>query len=880
MNSCVLGFQEIDKTKLAMVGGKGANLGELSRIDGIRVPEGFCVTTEAYKRIIGQIPEFNALLEQLSLLKVEDRERIREISGKIRSVIEGTAIAKDIDEAVTSHLTKLGDKNAYAVRSSATAEDLPTASFAGQQDTYLNIIGREAILKHISKCWASLFTDRAVIYRMQNGFDHNKVYLSVVIQKMVFPEAAGIMFTADPITSHRKVVSIDASFGLGEALVSGLVDADIYKVQEGKIVSKKISTKKLAIYALKEGGTKVQQIGPDQQNMQTLTDEQILQLEKTGRRIEAYFGRPQDIEWCLYEGQFYIVQSRPITTLYPVPNVNDGKNHVYMSLGHQQMMTDVIKPLGMSLFPIWLRKISSNPMVEAGGRSYMDVSHDLASPVAGKIFVKSGLGSVDILIQKALYNVLKRKDYIKSLPRGKTTMGLSGGTTGQMVSGLFQAMKIYRENDAGLIQKIIAKNDALTQDVAQRINGKSGDGLFDFILKDMDEAFKTIVLDNYGVGIVGFYASSWLSKKMKKWLDEKNITDVLSQSLSNNVTTEMGLELLDVADVVRQYPAVLEYFQHADDETFFEEMEKLEGGKAVGDSIRKYLRKYGMRCPGEIDITRTRWAEKPTWLIPMIINNIKNFEPGSHQSIFEQKRLEAEQKGQELISRLERLPSDKRKAKKTKKMISVFRNFVGFREYPKYAMMQRFYVYKQALKKEAALLVQKRVIQEPEDIYFLTFEELRKVASTYQLDYSIITKRKGDYEVFEKLTPPRVMTSDGEIITSEYDTGEIPKGALIGIPVSSGTIEGRARIVLKQEEADIEEGDILVTAFTDPSWTALFVSIKGLVTEVGGMMTHGAVVAREYGLPAVVSVENATRLIKDGQRIRVNGTKGYVEILE
>ncbi len=879
MNSYVLGFQEIDKTKLAMVGGKGANLGELSRIDGIRVPEGFCVTTEAYKRIIGQTPEFHALLEQLSLLKVQDRERIREISGKIRSVIEGTAIAEDIAEAVTSHLTKLGDKNAYAVRSSATAEDLPTASFAGQQDTYLNIIGKEAILKHISKCWASLFTDRAVIYRMQNGFDHNKVLLSVVIQKMVFPEAAGILFTADPITSHRKVVSIDASFGLGEALVSGLVDADIYKVQEGKIVSKKISTKKLAIYALKEGGTKDQQIGPDQQNKQTLTDEQILQLEKTGRRIEAYFGYPQDIEWCLYEGQFYIVQSRPITTLYPVPNVNDGKNHIYMSLSHQQMMTDVLKPLGMSFFPIWLSKLGMSP-VEAGGRFYMDVSHDLASPVARKMFVKNGVGSTDMLIQNALYTVLKRKEYLKSLSRGKTTLGLSGGTIGQMVSGLFQAMKIYRKNDADLMQKMIAKNDALAQDMAQRINGKSGEDLFAFIVQDMDEAFKTIVLDNYGVGIAGFYPSSWLSKKMKKWLDETNITDVLSQAVSNNVTTEMGLELLDVADVVRPYPAVLEYFQHADDETFFEELEKLEGGKAVGDSIRRYLRKYGWRGPGEIDISRTRWAEKPTLLLPMIITNVKNFEPGSHKKIFEQKRLEAEQKAQELISRVERLPGGKRKAKKTKKMMSVFRNFVGFREYPKYAMMQRFYVYKQALKKEAALLVQKGVIKAPEDIYYLTLEELRKVASTYQLDYRLITKRKGEYEVFEKLMPPRVMTSDGEIITGEYDTGAFPKGALIGAPVSSGTIEGRARIVLKLEEAEIEEGDILVTAFTDPSWTALFVSIKGLVTEVGGMMTHGSVIAREYGLPAVVSVENATKLIKDGQRIRVNGTKGYVEILE
>lgn len=879
MNSYVLDFQEIDTTKLALVGGKGANLGELSRIDGISVPEGFCVTTAAYQSIIEQTPALHALLEQLASVTVEDKEKIRELSGQIRSTIEEAAIAQEIEEAVTSHLISLGENHAYAVRSSATAEDLPTASFAGQQDTYLNIRGKAAILQHISKCWASLFTERAVIYRVQNGFDHNKVQLSVVIQKMIFPEAAGILFTADPITSNRKVVSIDASFGLGEALVSGLVDADIYKVQAGEIVSKKISTKKLAISALHGGGTEEQQVEPDQQNKQTLTDEQILQLEKTGRRIEAYFGRPQDIEWCLSESQWYIVQSRPITTLYPVPQVNDGKNHVYMSLGHQQMMTDAIRPLGRSFFPMWLNKLGMSP-VEAGERLYMDVSHDLASPTARKIFVQSGLGSVDMLIQNALSTVLKRKEYLKSLPRGKTTLGLNGGSVGQMVVGLLQAIKIYRENDADLIQSMIAKNDALALDVARRIDRTSGDGLFAFIVQDMDESFKTIVMGNYGVGIVGYYASNWLSKHMKKWLGEENITDALSQALSNNVTTEMGLELLDVADVVRPYPAVLDYLQHADDETFFEELEKLDGGKVVGASIQQYLRKYGVRCPGEIDISRTRWAEKPTLLLPMLLNNIKNFEPGARKMLFEQKRLEAEQKGQELISRLERLPGGKRKAKKARKMISVFRNFVGFREYPKYAMMQRFYIYKQAFKREAALLVQKGVIQEPEDISYLTFEEFRQVASTYQLDYSLITQRKGDYKIGEKLTPPRVMTSDGEIITGEYDTSEIPGGALVGVPVSSGMIEGRARIVLKLEEADIEEGDILVTAFTDPSWTSLFVSIKGLVTEVGGMMTHGAVVAREYGLPAVVSVENATRLIKDGQRIRVNGTKGYVEILE
>ncbi|HHY26073.1 MAG TPA: phosphoenolpyruvate synthase, partial [Desulfitobacterium dehalogenans] len=253
MSPFVLGFQDIDKTKLMDVGGKGANLGELCKIEGLHVPDGFCITTEAYKRIIGETPALNALLDQLSLLKVEDRDKISELSGEIRRIIERIAIPEDICEEVTRLLFRLGERDAYAVRSSATAEDLPTSSFAGQQDTYLNLIGKEAVLKHISKCWASLFTERAVVYRLQNGFGHRNIYLSVVVQKMIFPQAAGILFTADPITSNRKVLSIDASFGLGEALVSGLVNADIYKVRNGQVVDKNIATKKLAIYALKDG---------------------------------------------------------------------------------------------------------------------------------------------------------------------------------------------------------------------------------------------------------------------------------------------------------------------------------------------------------------------------------------------------------------------------------------------------------------------------------------------------------------------------------------------------------------------------------------------------------------------------------------------------
>jgi phosphoenolpyruvate synthase/pyruvate phosphate dikinase len=871
MNTYVLCFQEIDRSKFMVVGGKGANLGELSRIKGIRVPEGFCVTTKAYKKITENNQELNSLLDKLTRLKAEERGNISEISAKIRMAIERIPISKDIAEEIAGYLTKFGEKDAFAVRSSATAEDLPTASFAGQQDTYLNIIGKEAILKHISKCWASLFTERAVIYRLQNGFDHLKVHLSVVVQKMVFPQAAGILFTADPVTSNRKVLSIDASFGLGEALVSGLVNADIYKVCNGKVIDKKISTKKLAIYASKDGGTKEREIEPERQNRQALTDEQILQLERMGRKIEEHFGRPQDIEWCLVDDTFYIVQSRPITTLYPIPEANDQENHVYVSVGHQQMMTDPIKPLGLSFFLLTTRA----PMRKAGGRLFVDVTHVLASPDSRKALLDT-LGQSDPLIKDALMTIIERGDFIKSSPEDKKE--LSSGKSNKVISS--SGFRTQIENDPTIVSDLIRSSQTSIEELRHNIQTKSGSDLFDFILENIQQLNKALSDPQIlGVILAAMDASSWINEKMKEWLGEKNVADTLSQSVPNNITSEMGLALLDVADVIRPYPGVIEYLQHVKDDSFLDELVKFDGGKETQEAIYDFLSKYGMRCAGEIDITKTRWSENPTTLVPLILSNIKNLEPNASNRKFEQGRQEALTKEQELLDRLKRLPDGEQNAKETKQMISLIRNFSGYREYPKYGMVNRYFVYKQALLKEAERLVQANVIHEKEDIYYLTFEELREVVRTNKLDYQVISKRKDEYKLYEKLTPPRVITSDGEIIAGEYKRENLPAEATVGLAVSSGVIEGRARVILNMEDADLEDGDILVTSFTDPSWTPLFLSIKGLVTEVGGLMTHGAVIAREYGLPAVVGVENATKRIKDGQRIRVNGTDGYVEIL-
>lgn len=871
MSSLVLGFQEMEKMQLLLVGGKGLNLGELSKIEGIQVPEGFCVTTVGYQKAIEQNETYHALLDRLTMLKVEDRDQIGEISRKIRQIIMEVEIPSDVVKAVTHYLSQFGDEHAYAVRSSATAEDLPHASFAGQQDTYLNIIGKEAIMQHISKCWASLFTDRAVIYRMQNGFDHSQVYLSVIVQRMVFPQASGILFTADPITSNRKLLSIDASFGLGEALVSGLVSADCYKVQEEEIVDKMIATKKLAIYGLKEGGTETQQIDPDQQKTQTLTEQQILQLARTGRQIEAYFGCPQDIEWCLVNDTFYIVQSRPITTLYPIPKANDQENHVYVSVGHQQMMTDPMKPLGLSFFLL----TTLAPMRKAGGRLFVDVTHQLASPVSRNILLNA-MGQHDLLIKDALMTIIERGDFIKSLPNDKKELSPSKSNKGMSPAGFQEQI----ENDPTIVSDLIESSQTSLEELKQNIQTKSGSDLFDFILEDIQQ-LKKILFDPQSLGVImaAMDASSWINEKMNKWLGEKNAADTLSQSVPNNITSEMGLALLDVADVIRPYPEVIEYLQHVKDDNFLDELAKFDGGQETQDAIYDYLSKYGMRCTGEIDITKTRWSEKPATLVPVILSNIKNFEPNASNRKFEQGQQEALKKEQELLDRLKQLPDGEQIAEETKRMIDLIRNFIGYREYPKYGMVNRYFVYKQALLKEAEQLVQANVIHEKEDIFYLTFEELHEVVRTNKLDYQIISKRKDEYKLYEKLTPPRVITSDGEIIVGEYKRENLPAEAIIGLPVSSGVIEGRARVIINMEDADLEDGDILVTSFTDPSWTPLFVSIKGLVTEVGGLMTHGAVIAREYGLPAVVGVENATILIRDGQRIRVHGTEGYIEIL-
>ncbi|HUQ57003.1 rifamycin-inactivating phosphotransferase [Lentzea sp.] len=857
MTSHVLELREIDQTKVALCGGKGAHLGELSRIGDVRVPAGFCVTTEAFQRILRDAPSTGDLLDRLSGLSPDDRDAIRECSAEIRRAVEETVVPADLAKAIADHVE---ERTAYAVRSSATAEDLPSASFAGQQDTYLNVIGAEEVLRHVSRCWASLFTERAVTYRLRNGFDHRQVQMAVVVQEMVFPHAAGVLFTADPITSHRKVSCVEATFGLGEALVSGMVNADVYRVRDGVVVEKAVAAKKLAIHALPGGGTREEPIDAAQREQPALTDDQVLRLVGLGRRIEAHFGRPQDIEWCLADGEFQVVQSRPITTLFPVPEA-DGQNRVYVSVGHQQMMTDAMRPLGLS---VW-QATTPRTMAVAGGRLFVDVTQVLATPASRAGFMGVA-GKSDTLMGDALQTVMERADFLPTVP-DETPVRIPGAEPATIAT------------DPDVVTELIGNAEASVAALKREIRTRSGVELLDFVLADFEE-LRRVLFDARSTEVImaGMQATWWLNDNLREWLGEKNAADTLTLSAPHNVTSEMGLELLDVGDVIRRHPEVVAFLQDAGDD-FLDGLPEVAGGRESHDAILNYLGKYGMRCVGEIDITRPRWSEHPATLLPLILTNVRNFEEGAGEHRFEQGRRTAAAKEQELLERLRALPGGDEKAAETKRMVDRVRTFAGYREYPKYFMVSRYFAYKQALLEEARRLVRSGVLGEQEDVYYLTLQELREVLRTNEADGELIRRRREDFHSYQALTPPRVLTSDGEAISGAYRREDLPAGALAGLAVSGGTVEGRARVVLDMAKADLEPGDILVTAYTDPSWSPLFVAIAGLVTEVGGLMTHGAVVAREYGLPAVVGLENATRLIEDGQRIRVNGTDGYVEIL-
>ena len=896
----ILPFERISAADLPHVGGKGANLGEMARA-GFPVPPGFCVTTAAFDAFLVGCEGLPALYEALEALDGKDVEAARRVAESTRAALERAPFLPAVADAVLAAWRELGTEACWAVRSSATAEDLPDASFAGQQDTYLNIRGAEALLDAVRRCWVSLFTDRAVLYRARSGFGHRSVKLSVVVQRMVLPEVSGILFTADPITGRRATVSIDAGFGLGEALVSGLINADLYKVDKetGALLEVRVGDKALAIRPRPEGGTWEEHLPEATCHARALDDAALRELVAMGVRIEAHYGKPQDIEWCIEAGRLYVVQARPITSLYPLPQPppDDEGLHVYASFGHLQMMTDPMPPLALQglqlLFPFGRTSpgagepaSASRIATIAGSRIFIDATPALRHPVLRRV-VSGVLGHFYEDLGRGLDTLANRPAFQRGASVGRTRLYDMGRFMLPLMARILA--RLIAMEPARLRPGVEAYGEALVAELRARLAGVTPGGpRLREAQRVLTELFFRIVFSLIPNIAVGLIANRLLALQARRGLLGATAVDdlvALERGLPGNITTEMDLAVGDLTDRVRPHPALAALLRERPATEALVAARDLEGGPAFLEAWRAFLERYGMRGPGEVDLSRPRYKEEPAPLIAAIVGGLgpasANRAAGEHRAHHAALAARAEAAGERLITGSRRGLTGWVRARLTRRLVRLARMGLGLREHHKFLLVRVLELVRDAVREAGALLVQRGALRAADEVYLFRFEELisaLEAARTPDLR-PIAEERRATLRRDAKRAPPFVMASDGEI-PSLAARVDLPPGALSGTAASAGVVEGLARVVLDPAREVLHAGEILVAPHTDPGWTPLFVHAAGLVTEVGGLMTHGSVVAREYGIPAVVSVAGATQRIRTGQRIRVDGTRGFVEVLE
>ncbi|KIG18471.1 Phosphoenolpyruvate synthase [Enhygromyxa salina] len=875
MTHYTLPFSQVRAADLPRVGGKGANLGEMVAA-GVAVPDGFCVTTEAFDAFLAASPHAAQLMARVDALEPTDLEGVRELGAQLREQLEATPIPAEVADQIRAAFAQVEGDPPWAVRSSATLEDLAEASFAGQQDTYLNVRGLDRLLDRVRACWASLFTDRAISYRRQHGFGSDIAKLSVVVQRMVQSEISGIMFTADPLSGHRGVASIDASWGLGEALVSGIVEADNYRVdrRSGALLHQRLGAKAIEIVGT-SSGTEQRDVAPERRATRALDNSQLGALIELAGRVEDHYGTPQDIEWCFEGGELFLVQTRPITTLFPIPAGGEDQGlHVYVSISHIQVMTDPILPLGIDTitqaFPVGKRKINEPcPLMRrAAGRMYMDVTPAMLRGVTRKL-VPNVMTLVESQMAGLLEQIIARKDFAQRDGRPQADLGFFAKDMGFTLGRNLFASLTWRdpavnraavEHLAQTLPDQWARQISSSGDAAQRLQAAR---------EVLWGALRSVMLGAFHVMLTGMI--SW--KLLDKLCGNDPRVAELARGLDGNVTTQMDLELGDLADIVRTHDGL--YARLSADITALQrptEIDALDGAAQLLADWQTFLATYGHRAVGEIDMTKPRWAEDPSSLLHALSGMLRDRSIGGHRAQQRATEQSADQAGQGLIAN-----AKFGRRWLIRRLIPRMRTGLSLREHPKFVFMRGLYLVRGAILQVAEDLVQAQRLAKAEDIWWLNYDDIERAVAGESM-HALVESRRLEYRGYAKLRPPRVITSEGEIPRPPR-AAALPPGTFAGVSASAGIVEGVARVIMDPTTEVMHAGEILVAPFTDPGWTPLFIHASALVMEVGGLMTHGSVVAREYGIPAVVGLDDATRLITSGQRIRVDGDTGIVTIL-
>ncbi|ADQ68974.1 phosphoenolpyruvate synthase [Halogeometricum borinquense DSM 11551] len=896
-------------TDPALVGGKGANLARL--VDaGVSTPPALCITTETY-RVLSSDKTSKTLFERLDSLDKKEMEEATDLAAELRNHLRDRPIADVIRDKLTE---TLDEETPYAIRSSATAEDLPHASFAGQHDSYLNVCGIDAVIEAVRDCMASLFTDRAVSYRTKNGISHRTVANAVVVQEMVDADAAGVLFTADPDSGNRTVAVIEANFGLGESVVAGDVEPDAVRVDRPttEIRSYRVGTKAVSIRPHDDGGTEAVELDTDS-NARVLRTAQVKTLVALGDRVETLFDRPQDIEWALVDGEFVVLQARPISSLFPTPTPepSDDRLHVYVSMGHMQAFPEALPPLVRDVWIGYANTIldafgldptASTFAAEAGGRIFMDFTPILRLPLLRDVVVNR-LEAVNEPVAAGLRDLLARRPeaFRPELPSPSRLPVLAqvAWTTAKLLGSVLPATLVsFLASFVGEPtpperheQRFVAVGTRLAAGVREqptpdaRARAASRSLSIPELLAD--------VYPRIGPLIAAFVIGGWLQRRFP---DAREDVDAIGKGFERELVTRLNLGLGDLADVARTHPEVADAIR---DGKPIDEVSAVDGGDTFAEAFDAYLDEFGHRATGELDLSRPRWHEDPATLLGAIRANLATEEAGEHRDRLRRLTDEAEAAVDRLAKRANHGLLGPIRARIVRRLIRRYRAYIQIREYPKHGIAHLFDAWREAYLQAGKTLSARGVLTDADDVWFLRRTELFDALGGGEpdgdtsdgdtLDGDIsnddalnvdIDARRAEFHRHAQMDAPPVQTSEGEIPRIEPDRSGLPADALVGTGVSSGVVEGVARVVFDPTEATVERGEILVAPSSDPGWTPLFLNAAGMVVEVGGRISHGALVAREYGLPAVVSVAEATDRIQTGQRVRIDGTRGIVEILD
>jgi len=883
------------KATLETAGGKGMNLARLTQA-GFAVPRGFIISTNAYREFVNANHWLPTIQSAVANLSAEDAGALERASTQIRVAFSAGKMPEEIESAIRAAYVDFNNKP-VAVRSSATAEDLPDLSFAGQQDTYLNVIGIEQLLAAVINCWSSLWTARAIGYRIRNHIDHSEAALAVVIQEMIESEASGVLFTANPLSGLRSESVIDATLGLGEALVSGQVEPDHYVVDtvHQKIIAKTLGAKKISTRGKTGGGVEV--IEENAETRQALSDEEILAIAATGGQIQKEYDFPQDIEWALANNNLYILQSRAITSLYPLPKESFDPLMIWFSLGAFQGMLGAITPLGQDtlriffstaakMFGAQIRYDETDVLMPAGERLWIKISDVMRNPLGRRVYrailgfgepsvgqilrglerearLRAAEGQLKFSTVRALLSFL-----LPLLPRAASTMH-----DPEKARSVFNA---YIESQ--LTHPNITGDDKFTR-LAQRLQYLQKDaaaGLYQMFPRFLPVLGPTMI----SLALLTHTASDDNHAETDHGFST-NVLEV-TRGLPNNVTTEMDLALWGMANNIRADSDSLKTFLESDAPTLASRYLNGTLPETAQKTVANFMAQYGMRAVGEIDIGQPRWREEPTSIMQTLQSYLQIPPDMAPDVLFERGAKAADETIEKLAIAARRQSGGWLKERIVRGTTRRIRVLMGVRESPKFFLVRMLGLARNEILASGEEFVSASIIEKPEDLFFLHFSELQSLANHDLRDWkSLIAERRNVYERENRRRQiPRVLASDGrtfyEGLGSETDTSDV----ITGSPVSPGVAEGIVHIILNPSGAHLVPGEILVCPGTDPAWTPLFMAAGGLITEVGGMMTHGSVVAREYGIPAVVGVHQATTRLKDGQRIRIDGTAGKIVVLE